>query len=149
MTKFDLRFERYLQSQCVIEIEADTLDAAIAAAEAIDPYAMDWEEPDPACATAARLYCVEREGVVDARVGLAEDYGQCWTNACLIEQWPRALEEPLTREELALFADQAAVHYGCLTPELSDEARRDLTTSRLRAATPMPTGEATSSVARL
>lgn len=149
MPKFSLRFERYLQSQCIVEVEADTLDAAVAAAEALDPYALDWDEPDPTCATATRLYSVEREGEVDARVGFAEDYGQCWTNACLVEQWSRALSEPLKREELASFADQAAAHYGRLTPELSDEARRDLESARLRASTVMPIGEADPRRARL
>lgn len=149
MPKFSLRFERYLQSQCTVEVEADTLDAAVAAAEAVDPYALDWDEPDPTCATAARLYSIEREGEVDARVAFAEDYGHCWTNACLTEQWPRALEEPLEREELGLFADQAAAHYGRLTPELSDEAKRDLVASRLRASAPTPTGEADPRRARL
>ena len=149
MPKFSLRFERYLQSQCIVEIEADTLDAAVSAAEALDPYAMDWDEPDPTCATAARLYAIERAGEVDARVAFAEDYGQCWTNACLIEQWPRALEEPLTREELASFADRAAAHYGRLTPELSDEAKRDLESARLRASATMPIGVADPRRARL
>lgn len=149
MPKFSLRFERYLQSQCIVEVEADTLDAAVAAADALDPYALDWDEPDPTCATAARLYSVEREGEVDARVAFAEDYGQCWTNACLTEQWPRALEEPMAREELASFADQAAAHYIRLTPELSDEARRELVATRLRASALTPTGGADPRRARL
>lgn len=86
MPKFSLRLERYLQSQCVTEVEADTFDAAVAAAGAIEPEALDWDEPDPTCATAARLYAIERKDEVEARVAFAEDYGQCWTNACLIEQ---------------------------------------------------------------
>lgn len=135
MPKFNLRFERYLQSQCVISVEADALDEAIAQAGALDPGAFKWGRPDPDCATGARLHSVEQNGATLARVGSAEDFGQSWTNACLIDQWSRALEASMSKEELRAFAAAAAAHYAQLVPELEDGVWEELTAPRLRTAT--------------
>lgn len=142
MPKFALRFERYLQLQSVVEIEAESLDDAVLAAGEVDTFNLEWEEPDLDCATVPRLYSVEQGDSTLARVGFAEDVGQAWPNVCLMGQWPHALDEPQTRGEINAFAHAATAHYGQLRPELSDEMRSEVEASRLRGATPLATSDA-------
>lgn len=142
MPKFALRFERYLQVQSVVEIEADSLDDAVDKAGDIDVSNLTWEEPDADCATAARLYSVEAGEEMLAQVAFAQDYGQSWTNVCLTAQWERVLDAPQSSEEIRAFAVAASAHYGQLRPEISDELRSEVEASRLRDTTPPASSDA-------
>ncbi|UHH09640.1 hypothetical protein LU699_15460 [Luteimonas fraxinea] len=142
MPKFSLRFERYLQAQSVVEIEADSLDDAVGKARDIDISGLDREDPDADCATAARLYSVEADDEILAQVTFAQDYGQSWTNVCLIAQWGRVLGAPQSSEEIRAFAAAASAHYGQLRPEISDELLSEVEASRLRDTTPQAASDA-------
>lgn len=136
MPRYTFHYEFYSQSRGSLEIEADTLEAAM---EAADEAGCDEVEffVDFEASTPTRLHSVNVGEDQVACISVPESFWKwSWIDLSLWQQWEKAADDPPSDAAKAEFDATVQAYLMALPPEISDEARAEVQASKLRAQTP-------------